>query len=50
MSPLELDAAFLLLKHARLQDNACAMSHYSYGNQRGNPEKSGNQREKSGNQ
>ena len=36
--------AFLLFTHARLQDNACAMSHYSYvvplksRNQQRNPE------------
>ena len=59
MSPSESSMpliAFLLLTHARLQDNACAMSHDSYGNQRGNPLKSRNQQrnpeisEKSGNQ
>ena len=52
MSPSESSMpliAFLLFTHARLQDNACAMSHDSYvGSTRKSTksaEKSGNQRE-----
>ena len=55
MSPSESSMpliAFLLFTHARLQDNACAMSHDSYVGSRKSTieitksaEKSGNQRE-----
>ena len=55
MSPSMPLIAFLLFTHARLQDNACAMSHDSYVGSRKSTrksieitksaEKSGNQRE-----